>query len=110
MSVPSRLGSPPEADSCRLHLFHQLHLFQNRPSFSALRKIENIEKTREIIHLFQDFQIFNKGTCGGRPTTSCRTLQHPGMPRLVAMSPWATQLASPCALRRRAPAIKTETR
>ena len=34
-----------------------LHLFQERLSFSALRKIENIEKTREIIHLFQIFRF-----------------------------------------------------
>src|SRR5437899_3315119 len=58
MSVPSRLGSPPEADSCPLHHFHQLHLFQERPSFSALRTIENIEKPEKssIFFRFSDFQ------------------------------------------------------
>ena len=34
-----------------------LHLFQERPSFSALRKIDKVEKTREIIHLFQIFRF-----------------------------------------------------
>jgi hypothetical protein len=66
-----------------------------RSIFSARRSLRKLRKLEKSSNIFKSLQYFQISAGSGRSATRCSILQRLGVLRLVAVTPWATQLASP---------------